>query len=413
MQPGLVLYLGTVRRGECESLLARGVSCGVLEDTKSPLRLADTSRFALVDSFDFSRPRGELVQRVREIRDRYGLSCLVNMVEHYVTHTADVAEALGVPGLSRATARLCVDKKAMRQRFLERIGPRATARFQAVASEAELLGFADVVGYPVFLQPDNLFSSLWSTCNNTAEELVTSYRAMREGVPRYYEAIGQRDKRLTALAAEYLEGRNRSIDCLIDADGNVSTTPVVDVMTGRDIGIDDFHHFARVTPSELGIDGQEELKGLAVAGVKALGMAACDAHVEFIGNRLGEIGARPGGNRPRILEMAYGIDAILAYCQVLSGGKPDLRRTHERSAAIVTPFPQQRGTLRAIRHLEDLARLPAYHDHEVRIQLSKEVGLARDGFGSPLYIELTSADATAVRRSVNQIASWTDLFEVE
>ena len=34
-------------------------------------------------------------------------------------------------------------------------------------------------------------------------------------------------------------------------------------------------------------------------------MTSSAAHVEFIGNRLGEIAARPGGNRARILELAY------------------------------------------------------------------------------------------------------------
>ena len=43
--------------------------------------------------------------------------------------------------------------------------------------------FADEVGYPVFLQPDSLFSSLWSTCNETSEELLASYRAIQDGVP--------------------------------------------------------------------------------------------------------------------------------------------------------------------------------------------------------------------------------------
>ena len=414
MQRGLVLYLGIVRHGEYESLLNHRLPCGVLVDTNTPLRLADTSSFALVERFDFSRPRAELVQRVRETRERHGLSCLMNTVEHYVVHAADVAAALGLPGLSPASARQCVDKKAMRRRFFDRIGPRATARFRAVASEAEVLAFADEVGYPVFLQPDSLFSSLWATCNDTAEELLASYRAIQDGVTRYLEAIGQPDRCLTAVAAEYLEGRNRSIDCLVDAEGHVTTTPVVDVLTGRDIGINDFHHFARITPSELDVEGQEELQSLAVEGVRALDMASCTAHVECIGTKLGEIaGGRHGGNRPRILDLSYGIDLILNCCHVLSGGQPELRRTRKRPAAIITPFPRQRGILRVIRHLDELTRLPGYRFHEVRIQPGKGVGLARDGYSAPLYIELVSENGDEILRGVDRIASWTDLFEVD
>jgi hypothetical protein len=405
--------MGIARPGEYESLLDHGLSCGVLVDTNTPLRLADTSRFTLVERFDFSKPRAELVERVREIRRHHPLSCLMNTVEHYVVHTADVATALGLPGLSPSAARLCVDKRAMRQRFFDRIGARATARFRAVASEAEALGFAGKVGYPVFLQPDSLFSSLWATRNDTPEELLTSFRALQEGVPRYLEALGQPGRCLTAVAAEFLEGRNRSVDCLVDAQGRITTTPVVDVLSGRDIGINDFHHFARIAPSELDAEGQEELEALAVEGVRALDMTSCASHVECIGNKLGEIaGGRHGGNRARLLNLSYGIDLMLNYYRVLCGGSPEPRRTWERTAAIVTPFPRQRGTLRAIHHLDDLTRLPGYHYHEIRIQPGKEVGLARGGYSAPLYIELVSEDGDDIHRGVDRIASWADLFEV-
>ena len=215
------------------------------------------------------------------------------------------------------------------------------------------------------------------------------------------------------MLAEYLEGENTSIDCLSDHAGRVYTTPVVDVLTGRDIGIDDFHHFARLLPSQHSSKDQDELARLAAAGVQALDMTSCATHVEFIGSRLGEIAARPGGNRPRILELAYGIDLLHAYYQVLCGMPPDLKGIHGRGAAIVTPFPPKNGTLRAIRHLDELNKLPGYFYHEVRGQIGQAVGLSKSGFRAPLYIELVSNDADEVRRGVNLIASWSDLYEVE
>jgi hypothetical protein len=69
--------------------------------------------------------------------------------------------------------------------------------------------------------------------------------------------------------------------------------------------------------------------------------------------------------------------------------------------------------LRAIRHLDQLTSLPGYLYHEVRIQPGQPVGLSKNGYRAPLYVELKSADADTVRRSVDQIASWSDLYEVE
>jgi hypothetical protein len=79
----------------------------------------------------------------------------------------------------------------------------------------------------------------------------------------------------------------------------------------------------------------------------------------------------------------------------------------------VTPFPQKQGTLRAIRHLERIPALAGYLYHEVRAQPGQEVGLAKSGHRAPLYIELVSPRLKEIRQSVNQITSWSNLYEVE
>lgn len=413
MDSGLVLFLGMVRRGEFESLQRRGIPLGVLVDTNSKARLADVSGFACVERFDFSRPLPDLIEAVRGIQSRFGLSCIFNVIEFYVAQAARVAAALKLPAISPEAARLCLDKNLMRRRFAERIGQGAGARFHDVSSETDLLEAAGEIGYPVFLQPANVSASMWATRNDDPQSLLNNYRSMVREVPAYFERLGQKEKKLAVSLAEYLEGKNASIDCLIDAAGQVYTTPVVDVLTGRDVGIDDYHHFARIAPSRLELSEQQRLDRITIRGVGALEMTNCAAHVEFIGSRLGEIAARPGGNRPRILEMAYGIDDLYGYYQVLRGERPDLHRQHKRAAAIVTPFAPRDGTLRAIEGLDRVTRLPGYIYHEVRAQPGQRVGLARSGFRAPLYIELLSDNPDDIERGVEQIASWADLYVVD
>ena len=412
MDTGLVLYLGVVRRGEYESLLDLGLPLGVLVDTNTPLRLADTSRFALVQRFDFSRPRNELVGQVLEIKARYGLSCLINMVEHYVSHAADVAAAVGMPGISPAAARVCLDKVAMRRRFQERVGPRSTARFRAVHNEAELLGFGRG-GLPGVLAAGQPLQ----------QPMVHAERHGGEAACQLLRHAGG--------GAAVLQGDRPGRKA---ADG-----PGLGIPAGGEPLHRLFHRGVRPRPHDAGgrradrpghrhrrlppLRPDRALRGVAGRGGRpgragpergeGIGMASCAAHVEFIGPRLGEAGARPGGNRPRILEMVYGINAIRAYYKVLRGEDPELRRSRQRPAAIVTPFPRRRGILRAVNHLDELPRLLGYSYHEQRTPVGKEVGLARDGFGAPLYVELTSDDADEVRSGVDRIASWHDLFEVE
>ena len=413
MENGIVLFMGMMRRGEYETLQSRGLPLGILVDTNNKQRLGDVSKFALVEHFDFSRPESDLLEVVKGIRSRLGIQCLYNVIEFYVAQTAQIAQKLGIPNLSPASARLCLDKNLMRQRFLDRIGPTTAARFKAIESETELLAFAGEVGYPVFLQPSNVSASMWSTRNINSEALLASYRAILKEVPLYYERLGKKGTPLRVSAAEYLEGANTSIDCLIDHQGDVYTTPIVDVITGQDIGIDDYHHFARVLPTRRSTREQQELDALAIKGCQALDMTRCAAHVEFIGNRLGEIAARPGGNRARILELAYGIDERYAYYQALVGQTPTLTRKSFNATAIVSPFPSKNGTLRTINHLDEIPRLPGYLYHEIRAKPGQSVGMASGGFRAPLYIELMSPINDEVRRGLDQLIAWSDIYVVE
>ena len=148
-------------------------------------------------------------------------------------------------------------------------------------------------------------------------------------------------------------------------------------------------------------------------GYVTLGTNDLKRSAAFYEALLGEIGARPGGNRPRILEMAYGIDMLYAYYQILRGEAPDLKATRNLAASIITPFAPCKGKLLSLRHLDEIPKLPGYLYHEVRAQPGQQVGPSKGGYRAGLYIELLSAEVEEVRRSVDEIASWTDLYEVE
>ncbi len=417
MKNGIVLFLGALRHGEFETLISRGIPCGALIDTNTKLHLPDLARFKVVEHFDFLRPETELLRKLQEIQAEWGLRCLINVVEHYVAAFSRLAPELGLPGIPLRSAQLCLDKFAMRQRFLQQIGSQATGRFQEVQTEDELRAFAAQVGFPLVLKPTNLSASLFISLSHTLEELLVSFRRLVAEVPGYYQQAALKGKSLAIQVEEFMQGSNHSIDCWADATGNIRATPVVDVLTGKDVGIDDFHHFARITPSHLSSEEQAEAARLAIAGARALDLSTVIAHVEFIqtpvGPKLLEIGARPGGNRIRILEMTYGIDQIFAYYQILCGQSPAVQTQKEVPSAIVTPFPRRQGILRPFSDLDRLRELPTYLYHEVRGRVGQTVGLAKDGYKAPLYIELTAPAHDKVCKDVEAIASWDDLIVVQ
>ena len=69
-QPGIVLFLGMVRRGEFESLQKHGLRLGILVDTNSKTRLGDVSQFVVVERFDLSRCKGTRYRNVFGCRER-------------------------------------------------------------------------------------------------------------------------------------------------------------------------------------------------------------------------------------------------------------------------------------------------------------------------------------------------------
>jgi hypothetical protein len=409
---GMALFLGAVRRGEFESLLTHGIPCGALLDLNTKLKLGDLSAFRVVEQFNYTRPKAELVGRIQDIRRRHGMGCLINLVEQYVAHFAYAARELGLPAVSPDAAALCIDKYAMKRRFVDRIGPGCVPPFMKIDSDAERRQFGQLAPFPHIWKPVNLTSSLFVNLCQNEEQEASTYRTLLERVPGYYAKSGQTDKPFGLMAEEFVSGPNWSVDCVIDRAGNVTPTPIIEVLTGRDIGVDDFHHFARLAPSDLGEREQRELTQLAVEAVRALDLRAGAAHIELVGNKLLEVGARPGGNRIRILEMAFGIDYLFAYYQVLNGVTPDLRACRSLPTALVTPYARDEGTLLAIRNIDRLEKLPGYKYHQVRLQVGQPVGLARDGFKAPLYIELQSPRVDDIRKAVAEIASWDDLFEV-
>ena len=111
--------------------------------------------------------------------------------------------------------------------------------------------------------------------------------------------------------------------------------------------------------------------------------------------------------------MAYGMDLLYAYYQVLRGETPTLRANHNLAVAIVTPFAPREGKLRSFRHLERIPKLPGYLYHELRAQPGDKVGPSKGGYRAGLYVELQSAGADEMRRSVDEIASWSDLYELD
>ncbi|MER6028210.1 ATP-grasp domain-containing protein [Streptomyces sp. NPDC001851] len=413
----LVLYFGAVQRPEFYAgLLETGVALGVLRDTDS-VHTLEPEEFEVVEHLRFADGADAVVRRIEEIGRSRRIDSVLNVDETLVPLWAEVCARLGLPAMSREAAAAVRSKSEMRRRFAEHIGEHASARSAVVTSEEQALAFAAGTGYPVVLKPGNLWGSYFvSRCENPAE-LTAAYRELAAALPEF--SAGQRigDTPVEILVEEFLTGTNHSVECLVLGE-QVWTTPVVDVVTGTDLGGTDFHHFARVTATRLTPGERDRMRALAADAVRALGIRRGLAHVEFVhgpdGPRLIEAAGRPGANRAPLLREAYGINLIAGYRDVLRGVAPDVEPVRDGAAAVVTPYPERAGTLVAYHGLDRIRALPATAQVDVYKHPGDLVQPRHEGAASPLRIELRAGSPELLLADLDRLTALSeDLFVVE
>lgn len=418
MKEPLILYIGTIRRGEFESLLQRDYAIGAIIDTNSAIKLPDLAALRVVEYCNCNHLETELLPLVDRLRQIWDIRCALATHEQYVLHTTHVTQHLHLPGLSFPATQFCLDKTSMHARFVQYLGPDATARFAHVENQEDVRAFAQTVHFPLILKPTNLYNSLFVTLSFSPAELLSNYSQMSSNMQEVLRKTGHSPEHPQIQAEEFLEGTVHSIDCVVDCCGQIMTTPIVDIITGHEIGWNDFHHFARFTPSRLAASQQDALYHLAIEGVRALEITSTVAHVEIIqtmrGPKLLEIGARPGGARAHLLHLSCGFDLMYHYYRVRSGESCHFSPGEGQSTptAIVTPYSRTAGSLTRINRLADIQRLSSYQTHEQKIMAGQPVGPSTLGYTAPLTIELQSDNPATLLRDIQALQSWSDIFEV-
>lgn len=415
-KPSLVLFLGSVRPGEFETMLAHGHRLGIILDENRQAKLPSQEGFDWVARHDFSRPCKALDPLLAAVQERFEVIAVVNLREFYVRAHAYVASALNRPGLPPEAVERVLNKTLMRQAFIEALGPECTPRFQELAGLDEALRFTRRAGFPVILKPNNLYGSLFVGTVYNEAELRREFVRIEEQVRAHSASFGvvQSLEKIIQIE-EFVTGTVHSIDCLIDNRQNVHLTPVVDVLTGHDVGQNHFGHVVRKADSCLPPVLQARMGEMAVGAVTALGIRNATAHVELIaspaGPKLLEVAARAGGHRNRVLEMTHGLSINYQHLRMLLGETLDVAPKYTRPFAIVTPYPKKELTFQGVRRLDAVTRLASYHRHEVKAGHSARIGPARHGFMSSWQVELCHPDREVLHGDLAWLSAQRDFFE--
>ncbi|WP_158300845.1 acetyl-CoA carboxylase biotin carboxylase subunit family protein [Chromobacterium sp. ATCC 53434] len=415
-QDKICLVLGGARGGEFETLFSQGVTIGLIADSNSAGALPEHYPFALVEAFDFHQSPSDLLALIEKIAGSWSIEAVLNTREAYVAHHQAVTKMLGLPSIGDEALQFVTNKTAMHKAFVDCIGEHSTAMFARAKSLQEVPAIVEKIGFPLILKPTNLAASLFVQKCDDWDQLNAGFPAMLDSLRKHYGKLGKDDAAAPEIQLEeFLSGSLHSQDLIVDEEGGIYSTPIVDVITGKDLGLNDFHHFYRGCPSRLGKEESEQANALAKAGVTALRLTSCVAHVEFIytekGPKLLEIAARPGAHRNHLLEITHGISLNVQYYNLQKRQAIDCAMRADRHFAILTPFPRTKKTFSGLKNLQALKSLSSYKTHQFRVRGGEAIGPAREGFYSCFVLELQAESRDQLWRDIETVREMGDCFE--
>ncbi|WP_093804354.1 ATP-grasp domain-containing protein [Streptomyces sp. Wb2n-11] len=289
---------------------------------------------------------------LRPLHEERPFDRVITTTEFAAESTGHVVDALGLPGVTEATARALKDKVLTRE-LLEKHGL-SPVRYRSVHSAEDAAAFAAEVGEPIVLKPTDGVASLHIHPASTPQEAAAAWdRLVEAGIT-------------TVIAEEFLEGPVVSVDSFSFEGRHVPIGYSEYRMNER------FVEWEVSTPSRVAVPHLDALRELTVGLLDAVGLTEGPSHSEFVltpkGPRVLESHARlAGSGAPELVRRAFGCDLNRWFLTVPLGIDTLPETSPEPiGGAAVRFFTPEPGTISAIELEEDL-------DIELRRQPEGEV----------------------------------------
>lgn len=247
---------------------------------------------------------------------------------------AAVAKECGLVGVSEETAIKATDKSVMREAL--RTAGVPVPKFFWVASINEFRTAVESIDGPFMVKPADSSGSRGILKVDDRESLDSAYE--------YTEQFSHNG---IVVVEECMVGPEVSVETLA-IDGEVHVIQITDKIT---TGSPHFVEMGHTQPTRL--DCAEEIKKVAIAANKAVGIKNGPSHTEIIvtkdGPKIVEIGARLGGDciTTHLVPLSTGVNMVEACIRIALGEKPDITPTLNCGSAI-RYFQQHAGIVKSI-----------------------------------------------------------------
>jgi biotin carboxylase len=386
-----VLFVGAGRHQRRAIARARELGLRTVAVDRNPeaLGFAEADEFEVVDFTD--------VPGVIDVGRRHEVDGVLTVsADRAVPVVAEVAEALGLPGIGAETARLMTHKVAMRRLLADSGVPQP--QFAAVRTLDEARRAARTVGFPSVLKPADSGGQRGVFRLESADDLE-----------RHLHAALAESPTEEAIVEGFQEGLELN-GLVLARDGEVELLTLSDRLRPPGIGFG--VGWIHVYPSTLYSDTLREAERVAVHAVHAMGLKDGIAFPQVIAADgtawLVEVAARiPGGQMADLARHAVGVDLVeIALRQALGEPVPDelARPAFQQPLAIrfltAEPGPLPTGKVRGWSGLDRVLAFPGVVQADVFLTEGEEIRPVRlDGDRRGYVIAVADTNVEALERA--------------
>ena len=296
------------------------------------------------------------------------------------------------------------DKKLMRQAFNAHDTSLSPASMHVQDTSIDTIAAVERdIQYPMIVKPSGLERSLLVSVVNNRTELISTLNRTFKFIRNAYK---NRLKRIEpiVLVEELMQGDMFSVDSYVSNDGTCYHAPLVKVVTGRQMGFEDFFAYLQMSPA--GISPAEEKQALATAeqACKALGLRSITAHTEMMktpkGWKIIEVGPRIGGYRHELYTLSHGMNHIVNDIVNRAGEMPYIPAQPKQHAAIFKTYAREEGTLEYIQGLDAIRKLPSYITMKLPFNKGDMLKFAQNDGDAPIEVTLCHPSARQLHADI-------------
>lgn len=252
---------------------------------------------------------------------------------------AAIAKECGLIVISEDTAIRATDKSLMREALKCANVP--IPDFYSVNNVDEFISAVEKINGPFMVKPDDSSGSRGILKVENRTDLQSAYE-----YTKHFSHNG------VVVVEECMIGPEVSVETLA-IDGEIHVIQITDKIT---TGAPHFVEMGHTQPTRLNCS--DEIKKIAVAANKAIGIKNGPSHTEIIvtkdGPKIVEIGARLGGDciTTHLVPLSTGVNMVEACIKIALGEKPDIEPTLQYGSAI-RYFHQHAGIVNSIEGIKE------------------------------------------------------------